>query len=96
MVDVIQSMGAKILPGSEVKQFIIDDPKHVSEAVHGKERSDNNVEETRSEITGVVLQDGTQLNADLVVVATGAWTSQLFAGVGDGYNPAPPDVIATG
>jgi glycine/D-amino acid oxidase-like deaminating enzyme len=94
MVDIIKSVGAEILPGRQVKRFILQDPEPGAYDVHGE--SFGTVDQPKPRITGVSLSDGTQINGDLVVVATGAWTPQLFAGLGFDSAVTPPDVIATG
>ena len=87
-------MGAEILPGKEVKRFVLEDSEQAAYDIHGE--SFGTGHEPKRRIAGVVLTDGTQMYADLVVVATGAWTPQLFAGVGFDSSTAPPDIIATG
>jgi len=94
MVDVIISMGAQILPGKEVKRFMLEDAEQASYDTHGE--GFGKADQPKPRITGVVLSDETQMSADLVVVATGAWTPQLFAGLGLDSSAAAPDVIATG
>jgi len=87
-------MGAQILPGKEVKRFILEDPEQASYNTHGE--GFGKVDQPKPRMTGVVLSDETQMSADLVVVATGAWTPQLFAGLGLDSSATAPDVIATG
>lgn len=59
----IESLGGKILPAKQVSNLIRQKDKDG----HGAPK-----------IIGIQCDDGTVVNADLVIVATGSWTSSTF------------------
>jgi hypothetical protein len=96
MLEVVESMGVTVLPGRKVDRFTFEHSGRPS--LNKRDEECDGSTKGKPRITGVILTDGAQMHSDLVVVATGAWTPQLFAGIqGDSSTmSSPPDVIATG
>lgn len=79
VISDILSKGGRIIPGKEVVGMTFEP---VSSSSSGKRRVD-----------GVKFADGEEMKADLVVVATGAWTPALFA---QPMMGGLPSVVAAG
>jgi D-arginine dehydrogenase len=68
--------GVTIRTGVRVRRIVRDDPRSAT----GTSAHDGVVTDAR--VTGVVLQDGTRIDAGLVVIAGGAWAGALGASCG--------------
>ncbi len=72
----------KVMLHTCVKSLIIEEASQDSAEA---DKADSTKENTGAIATGVVLSDGTRLNADAVIVATGGKSYEATGSTGDGY-----------
>jgi hypothetical protein len=76
LLENVQRMGAKVIPGARMIGFSSRRRDGGGDSKDSKDDLEN-----RDTIDGVVLEDGTQISADIIVLAMGAWTPSAVAAI---------------
>ncbi|EDN02217.1 fructosyl amino acid oxidasesarcosine oxidase [Histoplasma capsulatum] len=74
----IDEMGKVDFRTGEVNRLLVSTPPHPDEGQRGAKGATTAASSARAKVTGVELSDGTTITADLVILATGAWTGRLL------------------